>query len=244
MFTAVINDSAFTNNANEFESCFSASSVGFELVNSLNVDDSALNTEPQQEPEPYLHTDYNQHMESHEIEQSSQILLGFDQALQHVDELIPHQQADYDISMEQAIEPEPQPVKAESIGDNNVVFGSIATPTAVAAAAGVVAVAAKKIASPKVPKLTQSQTDIKKVDSKVKTAPIKKATTTTTVPAKVAARTSALKVDEKSKAVGPKTVPRIGVSKINSTAEKKTTLTSNVARKPASTGSKYINNFI
>lgn len=238
MFPDVINDvSAVSNNANEFEPCFSASNVDFETVNSFNVDEPASNSnEPQFEPEPHLQNDHIQHLASQGIEQHSQPLLAFDQPAQHVDEFIPHQQADYEISMAQPIDPELQPV----IDDNSVASSNVAVAAAVAAVTGAVAAAAgaTKTASPKVK--PASQTEVKKLDSKVKTAPIKKATTTTTTAKAAAPRTSASKLDDKTKAAGPKIAPRTVTSKINTIADKKTTSTSSTAtRKPVGSASAY-----
>lgn len=230
----MINDSALSNNANEFVPCFSDSDIGVEPVPALNADEIASNHEAQLEPEAYPHADDIQHVESYGIEQHSQPLLDIGSTAQHADEFMPTtQQAELEIPMAQAIEPEPepQPLNTGSIDDDKAAIAATAA-VAVAAVAASAVIGVAKTASPKV-----KQTDAKKIDSKVKAAPIKRTTATTTVTSKVAAaRTSASKTDDKPKAAAaaPKTASRTVASKISSTADKKSTVTSTVPRKPAS----------
>lgn len=232
----MINDSALSINANEYVPCFPVCDIGFETIKPSNIDEQEQQLEPRLEPEPYLLTDHNQQMESHGIEQHGQSLLFTDPPSQTIKEIIPHQQTEHEIPMAQATEPEPQSVITSNIcDDKEVVANAAAVSTAAVAGAATVGIA--KAASPKAKPI-----DVKKIDSKVKAAPIKKAatTTTTTATSKVAAaRTSASKMDDKSKTAAPKIASRTVASKVSTIADKKTTVTSTVARKPASNGSKY-----
>lgn len=230
--------------ANEFVPSFPVVDVGFETINSSAID------EPEQQLEPYLSTDQNQHqIELHGIEHGEP-LLAIDPPTAHsIEEIIPQQQTECELSVAQATEPEPQSVITSSISDDKDAVASAPAELATAgAAAGAAAVAAAgaalvtvgiaKAASPKA-----KPSDAKKVDSKLKAAPIKKTattTTTTTATSKVAAaRTSASKTDDKSKTAAPKIASRIVASKVSTTADKKPTVTSTITRKPTSNGSKY-----
>lgn len=237
----VINDSALSINANEFVPSFPVSDVDFETISASNI----VELEPQQEqrlepdPEPYLLTDHNQHLDFHGIEQHGEPLLATDPPTSHsIEEIIPHQQTEYEIPMAQVTEPETHSEITSSLSDDKdaAIKTAAALTAAAAAVAGAATVGAAKVAaSPKA-----KPTDTKKVEPKLKAAPIKKTTTTTTAASKVAAaRTSALKTDDKSKTAAPKIASRTVASKVGTTADKKTTVTSTAARKPASNGSKY-----
>lgn len=228
LFPDVINDSALSINANEFVPSFPVSDTGFEAINTAKV------VEPQPQPEPYLPTDHIQQMELLGLEHGQPLLAADPPTAHSIEELIPHQQTECEIPAAPVTEAEPQPVITSSISDDKDAVANAATALTAAAVAGAAIVGTVKAASPKA-----KPTDAKKIDSKLKAAPIKKTATTTTTSKVAAARTSATKTDDKSKAAAPKIASRTVASKVGSVADKKPTVTSTVARKPASNGSKY-----
>lgn len=232
----MINDSALSINANEFVPSFPVSDVGFEALNTENVVEPEPHLEPEPEPEPHLtSSDHNQPMELHETEHG-ELLVSADPPTAHsIEEIMTHQHIECEIPVAPVVEPEPQSVITSSICDDKDAVTNAAAAVAAAAVAGVAAVGIVKASSPKA-----KPTDTKKVDSKVKAAPIKKTPTTTTTSKVAAARTSASKIDDKSKPTAPKVASRTVASKVGSTADKKSTATSTVLRKPASNGSKYL----
>lgn len=168
-------------------------------------------------------------MDTHGFEQHGHPLLATDLPVHSVEEMVPQQQqTEYGIPIAQAAEPMNE--------DKDAVANVIAVATAATAVvAGAAAVGVAKTASPKA-----KTSDTKKTDTKVKAAPVKKATATTAATSKVAARTTASKLDDKSKAAAaPKIAPRTVGSKVSTTADKKSTVTSSVVRKPAGASSKY-----
>lgn len=226
--------------ANEFVPSSPVVDVGFEAINSSAID------EPEQQLEPYLSTDQNQHqIELHGIAHGEP-LLAIDPPTAHsIEEIIPQQQTECELTMAQATEPEPQSVITSSISDDKDTVADAPAELTTAGAAAVVAAAGAALVTVGIAKAASPKakpSDAKKVDSKLKAAPIKKTatTTTTTATSKVAAaRTSASKMDDKSKTAAPKIASRIVASKVSTTADKKPTVTSTITRKPTSNGSKY-----
>lgn len=229
----MINDSALSINANEFVPSFPVSDVGYEAIKTSHI----IEPESHLEPEPYLPTDHSQQVELHAIEHDQPLLAADPSKAHSIEEIMSHQQTECEIPAAPVNEAEPQSVITSSISDDKDAATNAAAAVTAAAVAGaaIVGAASVKAASSKA-----KPTDAKKVDSKLKAAPIKKTATTTTTTSKVAAaRTSATKTDDKSKTAAPKIAARTVASKVGSTADKKPTVTSTVARKPASNGSKY-----
>lgn len=224
-----MNDSALSINANEFVPSFPVS----EAVNTQNVVEHEPHLEPEFEPH-HTSSDHNQAMELHETAHGESLLAVDPPTANSIEETVAYQHIESEIAVAPAAEAEPQSVIASSIcGDTDAVTNAAAA-VATAAVAGVAAVGIVKAASPKA-----KPTDTKKVDSKVKAAPIKKTAPTTVTSKVAAARTSASKIDDKLKTATSKVASRTVPPKVGSTADKKSTVTSTVPRKPASNGSKY-----
>lgn len=223
----MINLSDLSVEANEFVPTAPASEIEFEPVQSSGI----------VEPEPYIQTETHEHFIQQEQplvalgEQINEAAVVSKMSELILSENIPINEAKPEIEApfiaQQPTEPEPSQTFESSGSEPVVAAAAIAATTAAVTAA---AVGVAKAASPK----TTKPTDAKKSDVKGKVAPIKKPTTTAT--SKLTAKPSTTTATKTTAA--PRVASRTVAPKVGATAEKKTTTTTNVTRKPLSNGSK------
>lgn len=237
----VINQSDLSIEANEFVPTAPVADVDFEPVQSLGIIETepyTLNQSQNEVHEPFIQ-DQQISATNEQLIDTNPSLLKFDELSLNENILTTEQQQQPEIETliaqqptepEPELQPQPEPVVESNVSEPVVAAAAIAATTAAVAAA---AVGVAKAAASSKPKPSET----KKTDVKGKVAPIKKPTAPITTTSKLAAKPSTTTATKTTTA--PRVASRTVTSapKVGGVAEKKTTTTSTVTRKPLSNGS-------